>query len=60
MGGKSIIIDIYHDGMYEQSIQTIENVISFPLKKGLYHLEIYYQYQNSYLSGPKQILDFYL
>lgn len=60
MGGKNTIIDIYQDGIYQQSIKTSDQVVSIPLKKGLYHLEIYYQYQNSYLSGPKQTLDFYL
>ena len=55
--GKNIYLDIYVDGMYQQTIKC-EQIKTIPLQNSYYHFDIYYKYENGFIDGVKESLDF--
>ena len=57
LGGKDIIVDVYENGFFKESI-ICEQLFTYPLNKSFYHFEIYYKYKKGYFNGDKVTLDF--
>ena len=57
LNGKNIYLDIYIDGMYQQTIKC-EQIKTIPLQNSYYHFDIYYKYENGFIDGVKESLDF--
>lgn len=58
MGGKNILIDVYENFVYSNTIIS-EQIKSIPINKNThYKFDIYYKYSNGLLNGPKETLEF--
>lgn len=53
LGGKSIYVDIYKNGIYYQTLLANEKIITIPLENGYYEFNIYYKYNLGMLDGVK-------
>ena len=58
LGPKQILIDIYEDFIYKETIKC-EQITSIPLNRNShYKFDIYYKYENGTLDGKKEVLEF--
>ena len=54
---RQIYIDIYENGFYKETIKA-EKIVTVPLNNSYYHFDIYYKYENGFIDGVKESLDF--